>query len=162
MNYDDKIEKMAVAIHESWMRSRNTMMKKYGTGTRQLVKDEKTGEITPTGKTMAKHFVPNMVSYYDLGDDTKEYDRMEARIALAMAGALPPYMTELDRQSFRLCVKTSKTYTDTNRSPMHPGEARVKCFIDNGFQCKPGDWRQNKCFPSFWKDRIDVPEKDLA
>jgi hypothetical protein len=105
--YNKTVEKMSVGIHESWMRSRQTMMNRYGKNTRQL-----NGE-----KTMEEHFMPNMISYDELPDDVKEFDRMEARGILATINRLPLYLTQKEKREFNKCL------IDTKGS-----ESNIKCF----------------------------------
>lgn len=113
MKYDEKVEKISAAIHESWMRSRNTIMKRY----------------PDCARDMHARWDKDMVPYNKLPWVTQEYDRMEARENLAMIGKLPLYTTRKERKAFKSCIYKNKV--------LGMDEATIKCFRDMKLQCLP-------------------------
>jgi hypothetical protein len=123
-NYNDRVEAMSVAIHESWARSRQTMIDRYNN-----IADAK-------GRTMKDRWEKDMVPYFQLPEDTKEYDRMEARGQLAATKMLPPYVTDGQRKQWHTCV------TQHKKAGMDVVEARIACFMQPKLQCTP-TWRDD-------------------
>lgn len=157
MKYDEKVEKMSVAIHESWERSRNTIMNDYVTPTGMKKIAEKLaskGKITRAVADDAIDAAPKlapvmhakwdgfMIPFADLDEPVKEYDRMEARQALAMTGALPIYTTRQERSSLKACINNLG-----NGKYKNGDEARARCFRDLNLHCKPQHRSGNDCDP---------------
>ena len=128
--YNQKVEKMASSIHESWARSRQTMINRYPTA------------IDSKGKTMKDRWEKDMIPYNELPEDVKEYDRIEAREYLTSLNIIPPYLTPKEKKQYRECVKTNPI---NNKE-----ESRSMCIMESKLNCIP-TWRDdpNRGCPSY-------------
>jgi len=149
MKYKDKVERMAVAIHESWERSRNSSISDFGTtaGMEKLagklvgkksipvtVKRDAVPCATTIGRVMHAKWDADMIAYKDLPDPVKEYDRMEARQVLAMMGILPIHIIHKQRHAFNSCVN-SRGFGSNSGKYESKNEARAHCFRDLKLYC---------------------------
>lgn len=120
MKYNELVEKISVAIHESQMRSRNTIMNRY----------------KESAEEMHKRWDKDMTEYAKLPENVKEYDRMEAREILALIDKLPNYITKNERDIFNSCI--------SKNNKLDINEEKIKCFREMKLQCKPEHRLPNK------------------
>lgn len=148
VKYNLLVEMMSVGIHDAWIRSRKTMMNRYGENTPAKSKINKaTGNLM----TMKEHFVPNFVPYEQLSDDTKEYDRMEARMYLAITNKIPPYVTRKERKQLKKCVQEQSKNADPSIAYQdRKNNGMMECFIKDQLFCNPSWRKEGKC-PTDWR-----------